>query len=133
MNGNLIGRRITEARLDCGLTKKELADKTGLASSTIGRYESGEILKHKLPVLDSIAHALDVNPDWICGKSEIKKNDNSLTSLTPMEISQRARFASYIKLISELNPEGRELLIQRAEELSKLGYADNNKNNNNVE
>lgn len=65
-----IGSRIAQARKDKGLTAKELADKISVAASTITRYEKGSIAKIKLPVIEAIARALDVNPMWIIGKSD---------------------------------------------------------------
>ena len=94
-------------------TSKELAQKIGLVSSTIGRYESGEIQKHKIPVLDSIAKALLVNPDWICCISDQKY------LIETHQPSSQDRILSYFFL---LNHDGRKLLLERAEELVKLGY-----------
>lgn len=39
--------------------------------STIHRYENGKINTIKIPVVESIALALNVNPSWIVGKPEI--------------------------------------------------------------
>lgn len=69
-----MGQRIKERRLEQGLTLKELGSKIGVASSTIMRYENGTISKAKLPVIEAIARALDVNPAWLCCKSENKNN-----------------------------------------------------------
>jgi len=71
-----IGKRIKEAREKCGITQKEVAKKIGVADSTVLRYEKGSISKIKLPVLESIANALNVNPMWLIGKSESKTNEN---------------------------------------------------------
>lgn len=63
-----IGKRIRIAREKRGLNKKELAQKIQVADSTIKRYEDGDIKKIKMPVIESIANALHVNPMWIIGK-----------------------------------------------------------------
>lgn len=81
-----IGLRIRQAREECGLNKKELASKVKVADSTIKRYEDGEIVKIKMPVIESIANALKVNPMWLIGKTnnkvlptlELYKYDNLL-------------------------------------------------------
>lgn len=73
MNSLEIGRRISQAREDANLTRKELADKVNVAASTIGRYEHGEIENVKIPVLKAIAAELHVNPMWLIGKSEFKE------------------------------------------------------------
>ena len=65
-----IGKRIVEARIRTRLSGKELAEKVGVAASTITRYEKGTIANIKLPVIEAIARALSVNPMWLLGKSE---------------------------------------------------------------
>lgn len=68
-----IGERIREKRIEKGLTLKQLGDLVGVDSSTILRYEKGEIKKIKLPVIESIAYALSVDPTWLALKSENPK------------------------------------------------------------
>jgi len=68
-----IGERIREKRIEKGLTLKQLGDLVGVDSSTILRYEKGEIKKIKLPVIESIAYALNVDPAWLALKSENPK------------------------------------------------------------
>lgn len=70
MTNKEIGNRIREAREKLGLTKSEVASKIKVADSTIKRYEDGEIEKIKIPVLEAIAKALNVNPMWLIGKVE---------------------------------------------------------------
>lgn len=72
MDSKLVGSRILQRRIEIGLTQQQIAEAVGVATSTIKRYESGEFKKIKLPIIESIAKALKVNPDWICGKSNEK-------------------------------------------------------------
>lgn len=65
-----IGKRIRLKRDESGFTLKELGDSVGVDSSTISRYEKGQIDKIKMPVIESIANALRVNPAWLILKSE---------------------------------------------------------------
>lgn len=67
-----IGHRISAAREEQGLTRKDLAMRIQVSPSTITRYENGKIDKLKMPVIESIAKALGVNPMWLIGKSEHK-------------------------------------------------------------
>ena len=75
-----IGKRIKECRVSAGMTLDELASIIGVNKSTVQRYENGKIAKVKLPIIQSIAEALNINPAWIIGKSDKKINDqkNSL-------------------------------------------------------
>ena len=65
-----IGNRIKYARGLRDVTLDDIAKKVGVAKSTIQRYETGKITAIKIPVVESIALALNVNPAWIVGKSE---------------------------------------------------------------
>ena len=64
-----IGRKINQRRKDLHLTLKDVADKVGVASSTISRYENGDINHVKLPVLESIAKVLSIDVTWLIGKT----------------------------------------------------------------
>ncbi len=65
-----IGIRISTRRKQLGLTMDDVAQRIGVAKSTVQRYETGQIQKIKLPVIESIASALSVNPDWIIGNTD---------------------------------------------------------------
>lgn len=65
-----IGERIRQRRKALNISVVDVAAYTGLSKATIHRYESGDIKDIKLPVLETIAVILDVNPMWLIGKSE---------------------------------------------------------------
>lgn len=65
-----IGERIKHARDLRDATLDDIAQKVGVAKSTIQRYENGKINTIKIPVIESIAIALRVNPSWLIGKSD---------------------------------------------------------------
>ena len=71
-NNAIIGARIKQVREEKGLTQDELAKVLGLNKSTIQRYETAKIEKIKLPVIDAIAQKLDVNPEWLSDKTDIR-------------------------------------------------------------
>lgn len=79
-----IGLRIAQRRRQLGLTMDAVSQKIGVAKSTVQRYEKGQIAKIKLPVIESIASALSVNPNWIIGNTD----DPTL------DIHYRPRFAA---------------------------------------
>jgi len=80
-----IGKRIESARTEMHLTQEELAGKLGLNKSTIQRYETGKVQKIKLPIIDSMARILKVNPDWLSDKSDERTirnvDENNLDAL----------------------------------------------------
>ena len=65
-----LGRRIRQRRQELGKTQGDIAAQIGVAVSTIQRYEAGSIDRPKLPVIEAIANAISVNPDWLVGKSD---------------------------------------------------------------
>lgn len=65
-----LGKRLELARNRSGLSLVEVADAVGVAVSTIQRYEKGKIQRIKLPVIESIAKALHVNPNWLLQKAD---------------------------------------------------------------
>jgi transcriptional regulator with XRE-family HTH domain len=73
-----IGQRIERARELHDLSMEDLANRIGVAKSTIQRYEKGKITNIKLPIIESIARALDVNPSWIIGKTDKMELDSPL-------------------------------------------------------
>lgn len=82
MKGEDIGARMKQRRKELDLSAMDIAAKTGLSKATIHRYESGDIKHIKLPVVETIAALLKVNPDWLIGKSEERDaNDNEMLML----------------------------------------------------
>ena len=71
MDDNLLGSRIKQRRLALNMTQGDIASQIGVAVSTIQRYEKGKIDKIKLPVVEAIARAICVDPDWLIGKTDI--------------------------------------------------------------
>lgn len=102
-----IGNRIKYARDLRGATLDDIAQKVGIAKSTVQRYENGKIEKIKIPVVESIANALRVNPAWIVGKSE--------------EIETPAQeVPKIIAYYNQLNDIGKREATKRVKELTHL-------------
>ena len=55
-----VGEKIRSSRIDAGLTQKELGDKMGVDSATVGKYERG-ILNPKKETIQKFAKALGVD------------------------------------------------------------------------
>lgn len=100
-----IGNRIKYARGLRDVTLDDIAKKVGVAKSTIQRYETGKITAIKIPVVESIALALNVNPAWIVGKSETME-------LPPQKISKIMQY------YEKLNDMGKHEATKRVAELT---------------
>lgn len=73
MNTNIIGNRIKGLLEQQQITQQELANKIGMSAVSISRYITGGRIP-KSTVLQKIAYALDVSPDFILGKESVKKD-----------------------------------------------------------
>lgn len=102
-----IGNRIKYARNLLGVTLDDIAKKVGVAKSTIQRYETGKIATVKIPVVESIAMALNVNPSWIVGKSD------------DMELPSR-KLPKILQYYDQLNDIGKQVAIERVKELTEV-------------
>lgn len=76
-----IGHRIYERRMEKGLTLQAVADKVHVQNSTIYRYEKGDISKIKLPIIESIATALDVTPGYLLDKPDYPLSSDQQSTL----------------------------------------------------
>lgn len=127
MDNKKIGNRIKSRRKELNLTLKQIADIVGVASSTIQRYENGTISQLKLPVLESIAKALDINPTWLV-------RDDAPMILNHLNKSENIKKQNSLELIlldsfNKLNKEGKNEAIKRVEELTYISkYIEENTN-----
>lgn len=84
-----IGLRIKQCREEKGWSQAELGSVLGLNKSTIQRYETGKVARIKLPVLESIAYELDVNPEYLALETDdpIDYDDPEYVSDAPIEVT----------------------------------------------
>lgn len=66
--------RLKLLRLKSGLTLVQLSKKTGIAQSTLSRYETGIRKPTKIEQINRLANVFNVDPAYIAGISE-KEND----------------------------------------------------------
>ena len=107
-----IGKRITLRREELGASMEEIAQKVGVHKSTIQRYEAGSIQRIKLPVVESIASALSVPPEWLIGLSEEKTAAPKDDGLSPLE-------ARLMELVRRLTDDQKQMLLAQIELLLK--------------
>lgn len=107
MDNKEIGLRIMSAREAANLTKKDLASKVHVADSTIMRYEKGQINKIKMPIIEAIANALDINPLWLLGKSNVQSIDSFLNTISQNNLCLTENEKDLIKKYRALSPAGK--------------------------
>ncbi len=76
--------KLKSARLNCKLSRKQVAELTGLTASAIGSYETGEHLP-SLPVLVKLATHYKVSVDYLLDFDMKDRNVLSLDGLTNEE------------------------------------------------
>lgn len=114
-----IGERIKNARKNLGFTQEQLGLLIGVNKSTIQRYETGKIDKLKLPVIQSIAKALAVNPEWITLHSDKKD-----TSPPPSEIDPDM---FVLDMYKQLDPEDKAEIRGEIKQMLKADKYSNSK------
>ncbi|MBR1780053.1 MAG: helix-turn-helix transcriptional regulator [Oscillospiraceae bacterium] len=65
-----IAERIRQRRTALGYSYQDLADLTGMNKSSLQRYETGGIGNVPLHRITTLAHALEVSPEWLMGWDE---------------------------------------------------------------
>ena len=78
-----MGQRMGQRREQLGLSLAEVAGEVAVAVSTIQRYEKGKIENVKLPVMESIARVLRVDPAWLLCKTDQMGAPRALTFPAP--------------------------------------------------
>lgn len=64
---NVTGERLKSLRLQRGMTQKDVADKLGVKSQAIHKYETGIVINLKRSTIEKLAQIFDVSPLYIMG------------------------------------------------------------------
>lgn len=106
-----LGKRINSVRTARGLTLDDVAVKIGVAKSTVSRYENGTIARVKLPVVESIAKVLDVDPNWLLGNVD---DPSPLLPVVSSLTDEERRLISNYRLCSEQVREAAYVMLEHA-------------------
>lgn len=100
-----IYEKLKKRRLDLGLTLEQVADHCGVNSSTVARWESGEIENMRRDKIEKYAQALQVSPAVIMGwdvrpaASNLSKEERELVAAL-RGIDPETREAFYARLMA---------------------------------
>lgn len=81
----LIGERIKQRRKELGLSVDQVADKIGKNRATVYRYESKDIEKLPLEVLEPLAKALGTTPAYLMGWEDPSATAKNIIPLPEMK------------------------------------------------
>lgn len=121
LDRKVVAERIAEARQYRGMTLTEVAEKVGIDKSTIMRYEKCQVKKMRLPVIEAIARALDVNPAWIVGKADRQLVSDSADK--PLDGDLTKRQTEILSATSDLTDEELGVLLSVSRWLRSLRKA----------
>lgn len=83
-----LGKRFKSLRVNCGLTQKQLAEKVGITSATLSRYEQGYIDHINTSMIIKFAEIFGVSPVYLLGvdfdKEDYVLSSDELDELTSM-------------------------------------------------
>ncbi|MDR3018684.1 MAG: helix-turn-helix domain-containing protein [Delftia acidovorans] len=73
---NTFGARLILARNEKGLSQFTLAERAGMAQTQLSRYETDKV-RPRLRIVNTLAAALSVDPDWLLNGDEGDASDDS--------------------------------------------------------
>ena len=115
-----LGRRITEARRDLGLTQLEVATRVGISLSLMEKLESGEA--NPTPYLDAIAQATNRPPRWFKRPNEEAAPDSALSANVDAQMSDLRQMVS--QRLAELEGQLRDTRARLAAAEAELRAVD---------
>lgn len=80
-----LGHKLKTTRLNCNLSRKQIAELVGVSASMIGLYENGDRLP-SLPVIVKLAAQYKVSVDYLLDCDTKSKDTLSLDGLTNDQI-----------------------------------------------
>lgn len=84
-----IGDRIKLRRLEIGLSVDQVAAKIGKNRATVYRYESSDIEKFPIDILEPLADALRTTPAYLMGWDDDKYTSPLPTNIIPMPVMEK--------------------------------------------
>lgn len=120
----IIGNRIKEARTLRGFTQRDIAQKIGVAASTIMRYEQAQITDIKLPVIEAIAKSLSVDPSWLLGYDVPMETTahyiDPATAAMAQEISENPELHMLFSALKDSSPEDLKLVADMVKRFKSI-------------
>lgn len=119
-----LGRRVFLARRDLDMNQDVLADATGVSRPYISRLERGHIPDIPVSVIEALAAALDIRPEYLAGWSEDATGEDRPANVAEGRVVYQVARPGEYRLIQdllaiwpELAPEDQRLLIDMARRL----------------
>lgn len=114
-----IGENIRQARKKAGLTQRQLAEKSGVATITLQQYERG-VREPKLDTIAKIARAMNLFASDLISGDQWQNVDMTFTDTTERYGQETTQYYRMVEAFSTLNHTGAEKAAVAVEDLSKV-------------
>jgi len=111
-----VGKRIKELRESLGVSQVDFADKIGVSKQTLYKYENDVVTNIPSDKIELAAKLLNVSPGYLMGWEDEPLPKR--LQIEGLDSNENTLVDNYRKL----NDNGQNQLLQRSEELLKLGY-----------
>lgn len=111
-----VGKRIKELRESLGVSQVDFADKIGVSKQTLYKYENDVITNIPSDKIELAAKLLNVSPGYLMGWEN--EPQPKVFKIDDFSNNENILIHNY----RQLNEDGQSQLLQRSEELLKLGY-----------
>ena len=114
-----IGENIRQARKKAGLTQRQLAEKSGVATITLQQYERG-VREPKLDTIAKIARAMNLFASDLISGDQWQNVDMTFTDTTERYGQETPQYYRMVEAFSTLNHIGAEKAAVAVEDLAKV-------------
>ena len=97
-----LGQKLKARRLELNLTQKEVAEKVGVATQTIFKYENEIVTNMPLDRLELLANVLDLSPSYLMGWEKTETKNDAITDII-LRLRADEAFLDIVKTISSLD------------------------------
>lgn len=127
MEATLAGRLLL-LRRDLNLNQDELSARSSVSRNYISDLERGKVTNPGIEVIEALARALDVRPEYILGWTNDSSGEDQPASIAEGRVVYQVDSPTTYRLVqefldifTELSPEDQRMLLELAEKLRRAG------------
>lgn len=127
MEATLAGRLLL-LRRDLNLNQDELSARSSVSRNYISDLERGKVTNPGIEIIEALARALDVRPEYILGWTDDSSGEDLPANLAEGRIVYQVaspddyrRIQELLDIYSELGPDDQRILLELAERLRRAG------------
>lgn len=128
MNSTILAQRILLERRSLNWNQDELASRAGISRSYVSHLERAQIPNPTMDVVEALASALGVQPDYLIGWSDDPAGEDRPPNVAEGRLVYQVsgpleyRLAQQLlDLFNEMTPEDQRILIEVAQRIARAG------------